>query len=109
MANRHTGGNAVRINDHVWHYSIDSEGQIFLSEGHPAGTFLSMPGSKFITDLRNSNTPDFHLHELVASVVLRNDHSIYDSFLSSSRFQRNLLILLPLLFTLQKGSFCNFI
>jgi hypothetical protein len=40
MADSHSGGDAVRVDDHVGHDAVEGEGEVLLSESHPYRSFL---------------------------------------------------------------------
>jgi hypothetical protein len=74
----------MRIDHQIRHYSINRERKVLLSECHAAGALLAVPRGKFVTNLRDSNTPDPHLDNLVSKSILANGYSIHTSSLSPS-------------------------
>lgn len=88
MSDGHSGGDAVRVDDHIWDDSFNGEGKILLTICHTACSFLTVPGSELISDLRDPDTSDSHLCKFVACCVLRNDHQVHNSSLGSSGTQR---------------------
>lgn len=70
MSNRHSRRYAVRIYDHIWNYSFNRKGKIFLAEHHPAGPFLTVSWSKFIANLGNFDWADLHFGHSEPFVVL---------------------------------------
>lgn len=84
VPNGHSGRDAMRVDDHIGHYSVHCEGQVFLSESHAASTLLAMSGCKLVPNLGYPYTSDSYLRKLVTSCVLRDDDQVDDSFLGPS-------------------------
>ncbi len=59
----HSRGEAVRVNDKVWHHALDIEWQIFLTIVHTNSTLLPVARGKFVTDLRNTSLSDTYLKD----------------------------------------------
>ena len=70
MSNGHSRWDAMRIDEELGNDSIPGEGKIFLSEDDANGSFLSVPGSKLITDLRNVHLSDFDFGQPKPCLIL---------------------------------------
>ena len=53
MPDRHSGGNSVRVHNHIWNDSLYGKGQVLLSISNTASTFLTVSTSKLVADLRD--------------------------------------------------------
>lgn len=62
VPNCHSGRNAMGINDNIRNNTLYIVRKVLLSEGHTDSSFLSVPGSEFISDLRNSFRPNSDLY-----------------------------------------------
>ncbi len=87
----HTGRDAVRVDDHIRNDTFDGEGQVLLTIGHTASSFLSMSRGELITYLRNPHTSHSHLRKLIACGVFRHDHQVHYTSFSPSGTQRRIL------------------
>lgn len=69
VTNGHTGGDSVRIDNHVRNDTFDRERQVFLPVSHSTGTFLSVTTGKLVTDLRNLDCTHLNLDETTHFLV----------------------------------------
>lgn len=81
------------IYHHVRHHALNSKWQVFLPIGHPTGSLLPVPTGELISDLRNPDTPDPHLGELIMVLVCRDKHIVDIPLLRPPGLERQILIL----------------
>jgi hypothetical protein len=74
VADGHTGGDAVGVDDEVGDYSLGSEGQVLWFLGHTAGALLAVSGCEFISDLGHSYTAGADLNEFAVMCILRYNY-----------------------------------
>jgi hypothetical protein len=86
VANSHSRWNSVRIDDEIWRNTLAGERHILSSIGHTDSTFLSMPGSKFVSDLWYSDRPCSDFYEFLSILILGDEDSIDNSFLIMSHW-----------------------
>lgn len=75
VADSHTTGNGVRVDDDVWSDSLTCERHIFLSIPNSACTFLTVSTGKFISNLWGFCGSYADFAELV-SIVVPCDHNL---------------------------------
>ena len=76
MANGHTRWDSVGIDDHVWCYSFNREGQVLLTIGHSTGTLLTVTTSELITDLGNLDRSHLDLDEASGLFIHGETHLV---------------------------------
>jgi len=76
VANRHSGGDSVRVNNQIWTDTFLSERHIFLPVGHPNSTFLAVSRCELITDLRDTNRPHLNFGEAVPLRISCQNHRV---------------------------------
>ena len=74
----------MRIDNDIWTDSFASENHVLLSILDSASTFLTMPRSKFVSDLRNSHGSDANFDEFEAVLVQSHHDLINDTSLTIS-------------------------
>mmetsp|Transcript_7128 Transcript_7128/g.15506 ORF Transcript_7128/g.15506 Transcript_7128/m.15506 type:complete len:329 (-) Transcript_7128:2283-3269(-) len=79
MADRHAGGDGVRVDNDVGADALAREGHVFLAVGHSDGTLLSVAGGKLVSYLRDPYVTNAHLGELVAILVGGQHHPVHDA------------------------------
>lgn len=83
----------MRIYDHIRNNTIDSKRQIFLSKSHTTSSFLPMPTSKLIPNLRISNASDPNFGKLITSGIFGDNNQINNPLLGPSGPKGRILIL----------------
>ena len=93
VTNSHTRWDTVRIDNKIWNNAINSKRQILLPKSHSTSSLLPMPTGKLIPNLRNPNTPNPNLHNLLALKILTQNNHINNPFFRPPRPQTNILSL----------------
>jgi hypothetical protein len=96
VADGHARGDSVRVHDHIRHDALSRERKILLSVSHSARSLLTVPTSKLISDLRNSNCSHFDLSEPEIVLIVGNNNLIDDSTLSVFQWSRAIFVLFSL-------------
>ena len=77
MTDRHSRWDSVRVHNQIWDDSFSRKRQIVLSVSHTTSTFLTVPGSKLVSDLWDLDRSHLDFDEQVV-VLLFGDHDLID-------------------------------